>query len=184
MRLLAASHCLGAVRSDSSDVRLLCVCLRVCVSGVWEWRTVSALWWGGMASLNESARSEGLSLMAANFTWQCWAAAASGLATNQHTSVSIRGRCPLSGAWTLTQTNTPLNTGSGGLLSHRSSPRWAPDPDLKDGFSGSSFTGPPGAKYRLDTVVTPEGAEDISLETQRSGPPLLPLKLKLLMTSP
>ena len=51
----------------------------------------------GEAVPNESPRSEGLALTAANFTWHCRTAAEHDLATNRHASVSIRGRCPLSG---------------------------------------------------------------------------------------
>lgn len=43
---------------------------------------------------NESPRSEGLPLTAANFTWHRRAAAERGLATDRHASVSIRTRCP------------------------------------------------------------------------------------------
>ena len=116
--------------------RVSAVCVCACVSGVWVWRAVSASRCGGRLSL---MNPPGLRV----FHWRLLispdtarSAAEHGLATNRHASVSIRRRCPFSGARTHTHihTKTPFNTGSepGSVFPQRTSSRRAPDPDQEE----------------------------------------------------
>lgn len=131
VRLLAGSHYL-----EQTGMECVCdACVYVCKSRVGSVKGCQLVEMGEVVP-NESPRSEGPLLTAANFTWHCRAAAEHGLATNRHASVSIRRKCPLSGGRMHTFTQT-LYTGSG-LVSgfpHCPSPRRAPDPDQEEGFT-------------------------------------------------
>lgn len=111
VRLFAGSHYLE-LWDQRGMVCVFYVCFCVCVKGV----SVKGCQCDEMGEVvpNESPRSTGLSLTTANFTWHCRAAAEHGLATNRHASVSIRKRCPLSGAHKHTHIHhIPLNAGLG-----------------------------------------------------------------------